>query len=140
VVAGAGVGATDAGVELGVAVVCMTAGVLTTGAGVVTGGAGVLTAGAGVAGVVTAGAGVVTAGGTRVVACAVGAVGVGDVVPEVVVPVHAVTATPNSAAPTRNFLIYPPHATGELLNHASRAAMALLWGSLPASITHRRRA
>jgi len=116
--AGTGGVATGGGVEVEAAVGWMTAGLVVTGAGAVTAGAGVVTAGASEvvptgAGVVTAGAGGETVGGARVVAPAAGAVGEGDVVPDVLVPLHAVNATPNIAAPTRNFLIHPPHVTGE---------------------------
>jgi hypothetical protein len=84
---GTGAVATGGGGTTRGAVVRVTPGVVTTGAGVV-----------------APGAGVVTAGGAGVVARATGAVGLGDVVLAVDVPLHAVIATPNIAAPTRNFL------------------------------------
>jgi hypothetical protein len=52
------------------------------------------------AGVVTATAGVLA-----------GALGLGEVVPETVVPAHAVAAIPNIARPRRNFLTYLPPGT-----------------------------
>src|SRR2546421_9787953 len=52
--------------------------------------------------VVAAGAGVVTA----TAGVLAGAFGLGEVVPDVVVPAHAVAAIPNIARPRRNFLTH----------------------------------